>query len=97
MFTNSPSDLTHSVIDHTAQTAGAAIQTTQRVANDAIEGLSHSLHSVQHSVRDSVHHASDRTVAYIREEPMKSVLFAAATGAALMALASAIGRPHHPR
>lgn len=97
MSTNSPSDLTHSVIDHTAQTAGAAIQTTQRVANDAVESLSHSLHSVQHRVRDSAHHASDRTVAYIRGEPMKSMLIAAATGAALMALASVIGRPSTPR
>lgn len=97
MSNNSPTNLAHSVIDHTAKTAGAAIQTTQRVAGDAVESLTHSLHSAQHQVRDGVHYASDKTVAYIREEPVKSMLIAAATGAALMALARAISPPHHSR
>lgn len=37
-------------------------------------------------VREQVHHAGDRTVGYIREEPVKAILIAAATGAALAAL-----------
>lgn len=37
-------------------------------------------------VRERTAHASAATVAYIRDEPLKSVLIAAATGAALMAL-----------
>lgn len=36
--------------------------------------------------------ASDSTVSYIKEEPVKSVLIAAATGAALMGLISLIRR-----
>ncbi|WP_284616653.1 hypothetical protein [Aquabacterium humicola] len=37
-------------------------------------------------VRDQVHKASDRTVGYIKDEPVKSVLIAAATGAAVALL-----------
>ena len=37
-------------------------------------------------------HASDNTVNYIKDEPVKSILIAAATGAALMALISLISR-----
>ena len=36
--------------------------------------------------------ASDSTVGYIRDEPVKSMLIAAATGAALMALIGLLGR-----
>ena len=93
-MSNNTSDLAHSLINQTAQTAGAAIQSTQRVANDALGSLSHSVHSAQNQIRDSVHYASDRTVTYIREEPVKSMLIAAAAGAALMALARAFIRPH---
>ena len=51
------------------------------------------------SVRDTSHqlhvkaaHASDNTVNYIKDEPVKSILIAAAVGAALMALISLISR-----
>ena len=37
-------------------------------------------------VRDKAVHASDATVGYIKDEPVKAMLIAAATGAALMAL-----------
>lgn len=43
-------------------------------------------------LRESAQHASDRTVTYIREEPVKSMLIAAAAGAALMALAGLVRR-----
>lgn len=44
------------------------------------------------AVRRQAVAASDTTRAYIRDEPMKSVLIAAATGAALMALVNVLGR-----
>ena len=44
-------------------------------------------------LRDRAHRASDGTVNYIKDEPVKAVLIAAATGAALMALVALIGRP----
>ena len=43
-------------------------------------------------VRLQAQRASDSTVGYIREEPVKSMLIAAATGAALMAVLSLVSR-----
>jgi ElaB/YqjD/DUF883 family membrane-anchored ribosome-binding protein len=37
-------------------------------------------------LREAAHHTQDRTVGYIRAEPIKSVLFAAALGAVLVGL-----------
>jgi len=45
--------------------------------------------------REEAQHASDRTVNYIREEPVKSMLIAASAGAVLMALASLVYRSRH--
>lgn len=46
-------------------------------------------------LRDKAMHASDTTASYIRNDPIKSVLIAAATGAALMALVSLVTRSRH--
>ena len=43
-------------------------------------------------VRERAVRVSDGTVGYIRDEPVKSVLIAAATGAVLMALVGLMGR-----
>ena len=43
-------------------------------------------------LRDKALRASENTVKYVKDEPVKSVLIAVATGAALMALASMKGR-----
>lgn len=43
-------------------------------------------------LREQALRASDRTVNYVRDEPVKAVLIAAATGAALMALISLLTR-----
>jgi ElaB/YqjD/DUF883 family membrane-anchored ribosome-binding protein len=48
-------------------------------------------------VRDTARQASDRTVGYIRDEPVRSMLVAAATGAALMALVSLMARSRNDR
>jgi ElaB/YqjD/DUF883 family membrane-anchored ribosome-binding protein len=41
-----------------------------------------------HQVSDAARHARDGTVGYVKDEPVKAMLIAAATGAALMALVS---------
>jgi len=46
-------------------------------------------------LRDKALDASDRTVAYIKDEPLKAMLIAAATGAALMALITLVSRARH--
>lgn len=43
-------------------------------------------------VRDKAQRASENTVQYIKDEPVKAVLIAAAAGAALMALVSLVSR-----
>lgn len=43
-------------------------------------------------LRDKAVQASDMTVAYVKDEPIKAMLIAAATGAALMALVSLASR-----
>lgn len=43
-------------------------------------------------LRERAAQASDTTVSYIKDEPVKSILIAAATGAALMGLVSLMGR-----
>jgi ElaB/YqjD/DUF883 family membrane-anchored ribosome-binding protein len=43
-------------------------------------------------LREKATHASDSTVEYVRQEPVKAMLIAAATGAALMALIGLLAR-----
>ena len=69
------------------------------VFNKAVDGMSAFAHRGVDSVRDASHqlrvkaeHASESTASYIRHDPLKSVLIAAATGAALMALVGLLAR-----
>jgi ElaB/YqjD/DUF883 family membrane-anchored ribosome-binding protein len=96
MSFNATSDASNSLMDHAAQSADAVVHSTQRLANQAVEGVSHSLQAAGRQVRDGAHLASDKTVAYIREQPVKSMLIAAVTGAALVALARLAVRPSNP-
>jgi ElaB/YqjD/DUF883 family membrane-anchored ribosome-binding protein len=68
-------------------------------AADQASSMAHrGLHSLQGStaaLRSSARHASENTVSYIRHDPVKSMLIAAATGAALMGLISLMRGTHH--
>ncbi len=48
-----------------------------------------------HQLQDQMARVSDTTLRYIRDEPTKSLLIAAASGAALMALISLMFRARH--
>lgn len=48
-----------------------------------------------HQLREKAQQATDSTVAYVKDEPVKSMLIAAATGAVLMALVTMMGRSRH--
>jgi ElaB/YqjD/DUF883 family membrane-anchored ribosome-binding protein len=66
-----------------------------RIANDAEllrRRSTDALRSASFQVRESASRAGDSTVAYIRDEPVKSVLIAAAIGAASMVLLKAVSR-----
>ena len=84
MFDNKSPEHAGKLADQVAQSADLAIKSTQRVASDALD----SVRDTSRQLRDKAQQASDSTVRYIRDDPVKSVLIAAATGAALMALIS---------
>ena len=72
-----------------------SVPAVSRMANDADVLRQRSVDALRNAsfqVRESALRASDNTVAYIRDEPVKSVLIAAAVGAASMALLSAMSR-----
>lgn len=114
---------THSpnIIDHMADSTHHAIQSTRKMADQALGGLDQSVDALRERagpkfdqvtqgvsdlahqgvqtvrdtgrrLRDSAVHASEGTVQYVRDEPVKSMLMAAATGALLMALVSLLAR-----
>ena len=83
------------VIDRAADSADAAIAATQRAANNLLAGASDKVQSL----RDKASPAVDRVVApfdaasaYTQQAPLKSLLIAAAAGAAAMAIVSLITR-----
>lgn len=69
------------LLDQAGQQAGALAQRGARALRDTSLGL-----------RDSALRASDSTALYIKDEPLKAMLIAAATGAALMALVGLLTR-----
>jgi ElaB/YqjD/DUF883 family membrane-anchored ribosome-binding protein len=73
---------------------GGKLLAPRLLANQAVDGVSKSFRSAGQQVRDGAYLASDKTVAYIRDEPVKSMLIAAATGAALAVLARLAARPN---
>ena len=106
------------IADKASTSVDCAIRSTQRVTNDAFDGMSDGVQTLRqqvapaldrandmaqrgvNSVRDSAQQlrdramrASDTTVSYIKDEPVKAMLIAAATGAGLMALLRLLARP----
>ncbi|MDD5336529.1 MAG: hypothetical protein PHS32_22555 [Rhodoferax sp.] len=86
MFDNKSLEHVGSLADQAVQSADQAIKSTQRVAQDALD----SVRDTSRQLRQQAHYASDRTVDYIRDDPIKAMLIAAATGAALMALVNLV-------
>jgi len=121
MFAKKTIDQPANIADQAAHSADVAIKSTQRVANEALDGLAGSVENARTQVapmldrateqasalahrgldavrngsqqlREKAVHATDTTATYIRNDPIKAVLIAAATGAALMALVSLLSR-----
>ena len=81
--------------DKVGEVRDQAAPVLNRVAEKAETLARRGLEAVKDSsqvVRDKAQRASDSTVAYIKDEPVKAILIAAATGAALMALISLMTR-----
>ena len=93
MFNNKPTDIATALVDQATQAADQVAKSSQQLAHGVIDGV----RETSHQLRVKATHASDNTVHYIQHEPVKSILIAAATGAALMALISLFSRSrsHH--
>lgn len=87
-----PNNLAGSFQGLPPQAAPLLDRASERASALAQRGLDAVRDSSQ-QLREQAHRASDGTLGYIRDEPLKSMLFAAATGAALMALLSLLGSP----
>lgn len=77
--------------DQAANTADHAVKATQNAVNGAVD----SVRDTSLRIRDNAHRVSEKTAGYIKDEPLKSMLIAAATGAALMAMVSLVSRSGH--
>jgi len=83
--------LDNSVETFREQAAPRLDQMTQGASALAHQGVQ-SVRDSGRRLRDSAAHASEGTMQYVRDEPIKSILMAAATGALLMALVSLLAR-----
>ncbi len=81
--------------DKADQLAGVAPGTLSRIAAQSDELTRRSIERAREAsevAKDQAARAGDRTVGYIRDEPVKSVLIAVAAGAAIAALIGALAR-----
>jgi ElaB/YqjD/DUF883 family membrane-anchored ribosome-binding protein len=87
---------TGSLHDLRHQTGPMLERASEQASAMAHRGIDN-LRETSHQLRLKAEHASDSAVGYIKEEPVKAMLIAAATGAALMALISLFSthRSHH--
>lgn len=83
--------LSGSVEDMRHQATPLLNRATEQVGSLAGRGMD-AVRESSHKLRLKAQHASDSTLNYVRTEPLKAVLIAAATGAVLMALISLMRR-----
>ncbi len=75
--------------------AGPLLANVSGQANALLNTGRDAVRNASHQVSDAALHARDGAVSYVREEPVKALLIAAATGAALMALVSMMSHSRH--
>jgi ElaB/YqjD/DUF883 family membrane-anchored ribosome-binding protein len=78
----------HQAVDGLSQSARQLQADAGHLSQRGLDALRDS----SRQVRESAQRAGERTVGYIQHEPVKSMLLAAATGAALMALLGLMSR-----
>jgi ElaB/YqjD/DUF883 family membrane-anchored ribosome-binding protein len=94
---NGAIDSLHDKVDQMNEAIpGALSRAAARVDEITRRGIEQARDTSQH-MRDQVARAGDRTVGYIKDEPLKSVLIAAATGAAVAALVTMLARSRRER
>jgi ElaB/YqjD/DUF883 family membrane-anchored ribosome-binding protein len=83
-------------VDRARDTAAPLLDRWSSQAETAARRGADALRDTSAQLREKALRAQDTTVGYIKDEPVKAMLIAAATGAVLMALISLMGRsrPH---
>jgi ElaB/YqjD/DUF883 family membrane-anchored ribosome-binding protein len=92
---NEAADSMSNKVKELSAEAGPALS---RVAEQASEMAQRGIDAVRQGtqqLRVSADQASTRTIGYIKDEPLKAMLIAGATGAVLMALLSLLNQPRH--
>ena len=92
-MTSKTHDTLSSAVDGAAPMLERASHQISSLAHDGMDAV----RDGSRQLRDSAQQASKHTVGYIRQEPVKAMLMAAATGAALMALVSLVTRSRDGR
>jgi ElaB/YqjD/DUF883 family membrane-anchored ribosome-binding protein len=85
---NTLSDKVQDVRDQAAPVINRVAEKAETLARRGLDAVK----DTSEQLRERALRASDSTVGYIKDEPVKSILIAAATGAALMALISLMTR-----
>ena len=86
--------LAHAMQDARTQAVPMLNRASEQVGALAQRGVD-SVRQTSLQLRERTRDAADGTVQYIKDEPVKAMLIAAATGATLMALVSLISRSGH--
>lgn len=81
-------DEAHQMADRAQPVIDRLIKSAESLARRSIDGA----RDGSQQLRERAAHATDSTVSYIKDEPVKSMLIAAAAGAALMAVVSLLSR-----
>jgi ElaB/YqjD/DUF883 family membrane-anchored ribosome-binding protein len=85
---SSLSDKVQDVRDQAAPVINRVAAKAEELARRSADAM----RDTSQQVKERAYRASDATVGYIKDEPVKSILIAAAAGAALMALVSLLSR-----
>ena len=79
-------------VDDVRSKAGPMLNKVTAQAQAAAQRGMDAVRDTSQQLRDRALQAQDMTVAYVKDEPIKAMLIAAATGAVLMGLISMLGR-----
>jgi ElaB/YqjD/DUF883 family membrane-anchored ribosome-binding protein len=79
-------------VDDLRSQAAPLINRVSAKAEDAAKRGLEAMRDSSQQLREKAQLASESTVAYVKDEPVKAMLIAAATGALLMGLVSLMGR-----
>ena len=93
MFMNKPTEMANTFAGQASHAADQVAKSSQQLAHNVSQGMRDSAHQL----RVKAGYAGDDAVHFIRHEPVKAMLIAAATGTALMVLVSLLSRTrnHH--